>query len=858
MLNKYLKSFSIKYKIITLIMMVSFATTLFISCIFFFEEYRMYKKEIQKEISLFSSIIIKNCIASITFDVAGDAFNTLNSLSINPNIISASIYKANNNVFASFKRNAEIPDINVSYLLNSKKNEEIFDNGLFIIKKNILLDSEVIGYFILLYDPVELDTYIIRKLRYLFASLLFAIVLSLLFSSTLQKIITTPLISLRDAALQLSKNSSSTKRAEKISNDEIGELTESINSMLDIIQQKNLTLQQNEEKMRFLLENAPVAIWSLDKKGIFTHIEGAKQTNLAVNHNDFLNKSFYEVFYDNDEVIQCIKKALEGKKKSCTILYKNYYYDVSFQNVFDENQAVIAAVIDVTENRKIFNENIRFVSAIQHAGDDIIITDKNGLIDYANDAFQKNMGYSITEAMGKSIDILKSHKHDNDFYNNLWFEVKKGNIWKGQFINKKKDGSLLTEDITVSPILSSSKEILGYVFVMRDISEKLKAEEKLRQSQKMETIGVLAGGIAHDFNNILSIIFVYTERLMMELSEDSKNFQITSRILKAAERAKDLVQQILTFSRKKETEFKPMQMDSILKETLKMIRATIPTTIQIFEDIKSKSLIFADPSQIHQIFMNLFTNAAHAMKNKGGTLTVLMHDVCLTDEFIKDNNGFIVGDHIKITIKDTGYGIPQDIIEQIFEPFFTTKKEGEGTGLGLSVVKKIVSDMNGLINVESKVGEGTCFDIFIPVYYKKNGEKIIDKTDNIKSGKGYNILFVDDELSIVEGFCSLFEMFDFKVTGYLHSEEALKEFQKNPEKYDLVFSDYTMPHLTGIELIEKIKKIRYDIAAILFTGNSTGIDEEMLKKAGVDELLLKPLHHKEVLITINKLLKINV
>jgi len=370
--------------------------------------------------------------------------------------------------------------------------------------------------------------------------------------------------------------------------------------------------------------------------------------------------------------------------------------------------------------------------------------------------------------------------------------------------------------------------------------EKTKLEGQLLQLQKMETIGTLAGGIAHDFNNILTPILGYTEMALEELSDESVLRYDIEQINSAAVRGKDLVQQILTFSRQVDFDKKPLKLDDVVREVLKLIRASFPSNIEIKQDLDiSCGTVLADSTQMHQIIMNLCTNAYHAMMNTGGVLSVSLDKQAVSPRQFRESAKIQKGIYVRLTIADTGHGMDKRTIERIFEPFFTKKEVGSGSGLGLSVVHGIVSNYNGVIEVESEPGEGSKFIIYLP-QHSEHLEPEVDEGYKVKKGKG-SILFVDDEKEITFMGKRMLESLGYKVDIKTDSQTALKDFKKNPEKYDLLVTDQAMPKLTGTELIGELKQIRPDLKAIIITGYRDSIPANSREQYGIENIISKPL-----------------
>ena len=415
--------------------------------------------------------------------------------------------------------------------------------------------------------------------------------------------------------------------------------------------------------------------------------------------------------------------------------------------------------------------------------------------------------------------------------------------------HKKRDGTIFPVEISTGSFKSGNRKML--CGVIRDITERKKIEKELLNARKMESIGNLAGGIAHDFNNILSSIIGFTELALDDVEKGSNLEDNLQEVYTAGKRARDLVKQILAFARQSDEERKPIQVDTIAKEMLKLIRSTIPTTIEIKENIKSDSLVMGNTSQVHQLFMNLCTNAAHAMEDAGGILEVGLTDVKYTDQS-STLLGLKTGNYAKIKVSDTGAGISPDIIDSIFEPYFTTKGVGEGTGMGLAMVHGIVETYGGEITVDSELGQGTTFSIYLPVTQKRKPYGQYEK-DTLPSGTEH-ILLVDDELPIAKMGSQILERLGYRVTIRTSSFEALELFRSKPDEFDLVITDMTMPNMTGDELAMEMIARRFDIPVILCTGYSKKITAEKAAKIGIKAFAYKPVVKADLAKTVRKVL----
>ncbi len=414
------------------------------------------------------------------------------------------------------------------------------------------------------------------------------------------------------------------------------------------------------------------------------------------------------------------------------------------------------------------------------------------------------------------------------------------------------DGTTNWVEIIKKPMFNEDGVIVASVGVARNITQRKQAESErnelecqLRQSQKMEAIGTLAGGIAHDFNNILAAIMGYTEISLEEIPDGSRLRVRLERILKAGYRGKELVDQILTFSRQNEREKETVVLSSIVEEAVKMLRPLIPTNVEIRTSIsKSSQTIIADPTQIHQILVNLCTNSAYAMRETGGVLEIEVEDIYLDKVFTKRHVGLNPGPYVCLTVRDTGHGISEEDIHRVFEPFFTTKKQGDGTGMGLSVVHGIVNSLKGKIEVSSKPGEGATFLIYFPSSAVQNQE-VKEKQALISRGNEH-IMLVDDEVYIVDMAKEMLESLGYEVAAFRDSGFALKYFQKKKDQVQLVITDMAMPGMTGEELSRELINIRPDIPIILCTGFSQTVSHEKARSLGIRDYIMKPFIKEEL------------
>ncbi|MBU0972424.1 MAG: response regulator [Proteobacteria bacterium] len=427
-----------------------------------------------------------------------------------------------------------------------------------------------------------------------------------------------------------------------------------------------------------------------------------------------------------------------------------------------------------------------------------------------------------------------------------------------RFINK--EGKAIWGRVTVSMARDSKKDLEYGIIVMEDITDRMEAEEnrkkmelQLRQAQRMEAIGTLAGGIAHDFNNILGVIMGYTDLLRQSINTDLSEKRYLEAIQTASNRAKDLVGQILTSCRQAEQEKKPIQMEHIVKEILNLLHSSLPAFIEIKTDIQKCKSVLADPTQIHQVVMNLCTNAFHAMETHGGTLGISLKTLSLYQGLKIHNLSLIPGEYNLLEVSDTGSGIPPHQLERIFEPYFTTKPKGKGTGLGLSVVHGIVKSHGGNIFVYSEENSGSCFKVYLPCLDKKNIPLDIQAELPLSRGSE-SILIVDDDLPYLEMMTALLTNLGYQVTATQDSQAALEMIQKRRTDFHCLITDMTMPRMSGAKLTAKVLEKSPDLPVIMFTGFSEIITRESAQRLGIKAFLMKPVVASTVASTLRSVL----
>jgi PAS domain S-box-containing protein len=637
-------------------------------------------------------------------------------------------------------------------------------------------------------------------------------------------------------------------------------------------------LKKSEERYRLLADNVRDVIWTRDMNLRLTYISPSIMEQQGLTVEEAMVRTPEETWAP--ESLKFIQKALieeleiEKKKnmdpsRSRTLEVEVKCKDGStiwteakmsfFRDQNGQPLGIIGVTRDISDRKKaeeaMRESEEKYRTVLEANPDPLVVYDMEGKVVYFNPAFTRVFGWTLTERLGKKMDVFVPEE--------AWIETRRmiEKVMSGErFFNIEtrrynKNGETIPVSISGAIHKDKNGNLIGSVINLRDISLQKKLETQLQQAQKMEAIGTMAGGIAHDFNNILSSVIGYTELTLDGEKKGTFQYNNLQEVLSAGNRAKDLVKQILTFSRQVDQEQKPIQVKHHIKEALKMIRASIPSTIEIDQNLQSDELIMGDPTQIHQILMNLCANAAHAMEDDGGRLTVSLMDADLDSDFITGHPNLKPGSYINLIVTDTGRGISPDVMEKIFDPFFTTKEKGKGTGLGLSVVHGIVRSCGGEIFVYSEPGKGSTFKICLPVI--EGRFKLGESVERPVPTGVERILFIDDEPVIMEMGKRILSSLGYDVVSRNSSIEALELFKEKKDSFDLVITDMTMPHMTGEKLAEKLMQIRPDIPVILCTGFSSMIDEKKALGMGIRAFITKPVLKREMAETIRKVLDEN-
>jgi PAS domain S-box-containing protein len=626
-------------------------------------------------------------------------------------------------------------------------------------------------------------------------------------------------------------------------------------------------LKESEERFRMLFDEAPDAIFTITMDDSIIDANVAASRMLGYRREEFQAMTLADIqapevrgrvgsIIRNELNMDRVFEGMDIHKDGTVVPIEIHNHKI----VINGRALVLSTVRDITD-RKQFEEKLRKSEEQyrEYFEDDLsgaYISEPGGKLIACNQKYKTIFGFKSTQQalnikvgelfvnLDERLEFLDRLKTNNRVTNH---EPKLKNI-NGKSVQVVENASGVFDKE------GNLEYIRGFLL---DVTEQRKLETQLRQSQKMEAIGTLAGGIAHDFNNILSGIFGYAQLAEMSLEDKDKARKNIQQVVKGAQRASLLVQQILTFSRQAENKKQPLKLFLIVKEAIDFLRSSIPATIEIQEKISSKAIILADQTQAYQVVINLCTNAYHAMRDSGGILSIELDDIEITQQNHSMDNSYLPGHYVKLEIKDTGHGMDEKTLERIFDPYFTTKATDKGTGLGLAVVNGIVKNYNGFIKIYSEVGHGSIFQIFWPIVGNKSAHIVLKKKETGLPKGTEQIMLVDDEPAILETSQAILERQGYKVTTFNDSLAALKSFTENPNQFDLVITDMTMPHMAGDELSLQVLKIKKDTPIILCTGFSEVISDEKAASIGIKGFLLKPIEMKPLVQKIREVLDEN-
>jgi len=636
--------------------------------------------------------------------------------------------------------------------------------------------------------------------------------------------------------------------------DRLGRLGQSVRRAIEekrMRKEKRLAeeeLRDSRQEMANLMDNIQGMVYSClnDRDWTMTFVSQGCLDLTGFRSYELLDNSvvsYNELIHPDDRqyVWDAVQAALE-KASPYVLEYRIIARDGTIKWVWEKGRGVFNSdgslicleglINDISERKRMEAERERLIAAIEQAGEVIFLTDRDGEIIYVNPAFEPVTGYTKEEAIGRNPRMLKSGKQDQAFYQNLWDTIKAGKTWKGRMVNRRKDGSLYTEETTISPVLDGSGRLLNYVAVKKDITAQLEMEEQFQQAQKMESIGRLAGGVAHDFNNMLGVIIGQAELALDEPGIDEKLKAGLNEIRKAAERSANLTRQLLAFARKQAIAPRVIDLNQAVEGLLKMMRRLIGEDIALTW-LPASNLwpVKMDPSQVDQILANLCVNSRDAIGG-AGSVTVQTANHSFDETFCKSHKEFSQGEYVCLAVSDDGCGMDEQTIEHLFEPFFTTKEVGRGTGLGLATVYGIVKQNRGFIIVDSFPGKGTTFEIYIPRHEEQLAEQKADKPEPSEKGKGETVMVVEDDPSLLLLISRILTGLGYQVLAAASGEPALAMAESHQGPIHLLISDVIMPGMDGRALAARLRAARPKIKVLFVSGYPADI---LARKGLVEE-----------------------
>jgi len=611
----------------------------------------------------------------------------------------------------------------------------------------------------------------------------------------------------------------------------------------------------NEKARSFnsILEDSLNEIYVINADSLrFIQVNFGARTNLGYSQDELSRLTPLDIKpeFTRKSFEQLIEPLRSGEKKKIQFLTihqrkdgSQYPVEIHFQlSTLESKKVFVAIVLDITK-RKQAEESVRKLSqAVEQTGESIVITDRNGVIEYVNPAFTALTGYSAEEAIGQTPRILKSGNQDASFYENMWATITSGKVWHGKVIDKKKDGSFYPATLTISPIFDQSGKVAGYshfVGIQSDLTRLEDLEHQFHQAQKMEAIGTLVGGIAHDFNNMLAGMSGNLYLAKQRASEMPYVVQKLENVESIALRASEMIQQLLTFARKDMVKIKQIPLNPFIKETLKLLNVSVPENIEMHQDICAEPLLInGDATQLHQVLLNLINNACDAVEGVDNpVITTRMEPLFHADETFIEHHSYVKGQsYAHVSVEDNGCGIPEHHLEHLFEPFFTTKDVGKGTGLGLSMVFGAIKTHHGFVNVESSKGKGSIFHLYIPLLKVEDIAFTPAKEKQVAKGHGELILLVDDDQGIIDIGKDVLESLGYRVLTASNGREAIEVFEQHTGQIDLCIFDVIMPIMSGDKAARQIRQIKPDIKIIF----STGYDKQLLAGVEHEAVLDKP------------------
>ncbi|MFH1844594.1 MAG: ATP-binding protein [bacterium] len=611
-------------------------------------------------------------------------------------------------------------------------------------------------------------------------------------------------------------------------------------------------LMASESRFKTFMDKLPASVTIKDNAGVILYINQYLRDNFEA--EDWIGKTMTDLLPSSVArgMDRADRRAVTHGLVTTTdtaidrLGDRHIYHTFRFPIPRESGAPLVGSIgLDITDLENTEQERMRLAIAISQTEEGIMIADPDGKIEYVNPAFEQITGFPPQEVIGQDADGFCSCTAGGLSYGEMQEISAREGVWRGPVRGARKTGVSSQTETAVSPVHCSSGEIINYVSVLRDMSREVELEGQLRHAQKMEAIGTLAGGIAHDFNNILYAVIGYAKLALDDVAPESETYYCLEEVLRGGERAKDLVKHILTFTRQTKPELQAVKLQELIEEVTRFLGGSLPATIEIQQAVTPDcGAVWGDSTQLQKVVMNLCTNAYQAMRQSGGVLKISLRPMGTETDYFPDNPDLKPGSYLKLSVRDTGCGMDETTRSRLFEPYFTTKSVGEGTGLGLSVVHGIVQGHGGQITVQSEAGRGATFNVYLPRHDAEDQTKSYPAADTTKPAAGGRVLYVDDEESLAMLGAQILGRKGFEVATFSDSREALHAFEADPDAFDVVVTDQTMPGLTGTELAARIRTVRPDLPIILTTGFCDTIDEQKALELGFHRYFMKPLKNE--------------
>jgi two-component system, cell cycle sensor histidine kinase and response regulator CckA len=811
--------------------------------------------QIQDDYLPLAQIIGSNCEGALSFDDVKSAQATLGALQIKPHVVSARLYTAAGRPFATYRRpgseNETVPDA-------PGARGHRFEGNYFVIDYPITYDRDPVGSLRLKIDTKAATSRLWRAGLILSLVFLASGGVALLVSARLQGHVSAPILELATALRAVSEHRDYAVRVELAGPIELRGLADAFNEMLSQIQERDGALRAARDELevrvedrvrdlqREMIERRKAELLSnLLNQAISSSSEMISITGME-GRFIFANQAFLDAYgYSRAEVQgqdvalidssnnppglrDAIGRASQGKGWRGELLNRrrdgtDFPVDLSTSVIRDEAGqfvGLLGVARDITEER-LKEERLRLQgAALESTADGVAITERDGTITWVNPAFSRLTGFAAEEAIGRKSSLLRSGRHDDAFYAELWRTILAGQVWDGELTNRRKDGEVYLEAQTITPVRDASGEISYFVAVKRDISQRRRLEEQLRQAQKIEAVGRLSGGIAHDFNNLLNVIMGFSDMLIRHLpADDSRLRRYANEVLKAAKSGAGLTRQLLAFSRQQVLQPKVVDLNSVITEAEKMLGRLIGEDLELVMSLEpALGRVEVDPGQIEQVIMNLAVNARDAMP-QGGTLSIATSNFELLESAARQHGvPATPGPYARMTVSDTGTGMDAATQAHIFEPFFTTKEAGRGTGLGLATVYGIIKQSKGYIWADSELGKGTRFTILLPRLPAETAVSEPDEEEAADPRGTETVLLVEDDEAARGLWMEMLEALGYRVLAASNGTEALEVAAAQPGAIDLLLTDVVMPRIGGRELAERLTAARPGLRVIFMSG----------------------------------------